>query len=562
MQSQSHAPVLATENIQTDQMIKSPFPTIPDEYYQRIQGLIKDLEKEHDITILYMCENGSRVQGIWHTDSDCDLRFIFKHNDKITYTGLGKARKGISDTIEGYSEDRVLDWQGWGIEKAVQAISHSNPSILEFLHSSIRYVSVDNFHTDCLKIVRKMHNTKSMYYHYLNMGKKNWKEHIIDSDNVPKNNVLYKKYMYILRPIFMVMYIMSPGYNVIKNDQPIINDFFELMDQIKKIYQFDQLVLTDIETVIRMKKTDKKYQGPGLKALNQWIRDFFVSEDQREQYERIEKKEKKEKKDELNFQTINSTKCKLEKEIGKINALSMKNKTISRNDYISLFSQYLMFMWLIQHPGSTPDKSHCDNNELLDQIQINDRLRQWITGIIMNENDIVENDQSELILDTRKMITYTAIEQIINGLRLIAPNDPMIRELQHISETDIILDENGIEMYFKNLLLIAWALKNEKMGKKIPSDVFSDKDVLQVIPKNTLDSVRHCVSELRPKYVCPIDPECHQMIQNDLKENEKYIREAGEKHAKKKESERQDMYKNALIEVDPDEFMDLLRKYY
>ena len=57
---------------------------------------LHDLENEYNIEIMSACESGSRVWGFNSKNSDYDMRFIYKHNDKKDYITL----KEIDDVIE------------------------------------------------------------------------------------------------------------------------------------------------------------------------------------------------------------------------------------------------------------------------------------------------------------------------------------------------------------------------------------------------------------------------------------------------------------------------------
>ena len=472
-----------------------------------------------------------------------------------------------------------------GIEKAIKAISQSNPSMIELLYSSICYISDNDFHKDCLKIVERMHNNKSLYYHYLNMAKKNWKLHIIDSEGHDNPTVLYKKYLYVLRPLLMTIYIQSPGYDEVKKDKPIINNFSELLDTIRELYPIDEtktrsnhhplnpMMLLDLSIVIQKKITDKTFEGPCLKNLNQWIHDFFNQEEERDVYNNNNNNNNgrnEEKKETAAFQTLNGTKCKLEKEIDKINLLS-KNKTISRNDYLSLFNQYLLFTWIIQHPDNNNVPSSII--ELLDQVTIDEKLKEWIRKIMITTEEfkVIEKDFEEQMMK-RKMITETALNQLAGTLRMIESDEmknPMLQWIHEIShefeETGKLpsnhLSANIIDWYLKGQLSLLWLLKNEK-GLKISPDILAAKEAQQIIPKELLDSARRLLNNLRLKYACPVNHEFHRMIQADFKTNSQIVESACEKNAKKKGEKRQEMYKDAMVKIPPKEFIDLLGKYY
>src|SRR5207247_611175 len=148
--------------------------------------------------------------------------------------------------------------------------------------SEIVYVSRDNFMEECLALVNRMHNIKSLYYHYLNMAKKNWMMFIKD-----KQQVAYKKYLYVLRPLLILIHIQSENYDKSRRDRTIINDFYQLLDVVRKMYndetinvskphpyQFTDNVKKDLDVLLNLKR-QKGYEGPPLIGMNDWIVSFF-----------------------------------------------------------------------------------------------------------------------------------------------------------------------------------------------------------------------------------------------------------------------------------------------
>ena len=93
------------------------------------------LEVEEDIEVLFACESGSRAWGIESSDSDYDVRFIYKRPVR-DYLVLGERK----DTIHRMYEDNLYDFAGWDLDKALSLSYKSNPSILEWMASDIIYV--------------------------------------------------------------------------------------------------------------------------------------------------------------------------------------------------------------------------------------------------------------------------------------------------------------------------------------------------------------------------------------------------------------------------------------
>ena len=50
---------------------------LPDAMRTRVLEELQRIEREHDVTVLYACESGSRAWGFASTDSDYDVRFVY-----------------------------------------------------------------------------------------------------------------------------------------------------------------------------------------------------------------------------------------------------------------------------------------------------------------------------------------------------------------------------------------------------------------------------------------------------------------------------------------------------
>ena len=61
----------------------------------RIIGELEKIENDNDVTVLYACESGSRAWGFNREDSDYDVRFIYKRNNRRDYLTLSEKRDVI-----------------------------------------------------------------------------------------------------------------------------------------------------------------------------------------------------------------------------------------------------------------------------------------------------------------------------------------------------------------------------------------------------------------------------------------------------------------------------------
>ena len=92
-----------------------------------------DIEKEHDVKILYAVESGSRAWGFESSDSDYDVRFVYAHRKNWYLNILPK-----KDVIE-YPITDEFDYSGWDLRKTMFLINKSNPVFFEWLKSPIVY---------------------------------------------------------------------------------------------------------------------------------------------------------------------------------------------------------------------------------------------------------------------------------------------------------------------------------------------------------------------------------------------------------------------------------------
>jgi len=131
-----------------------------------------------------------------------DIRFIFIYNDHKKYVSL----KPIKDSIDGFSEDRLYDWNGWDITKALKLLHQMNPSITEWLYSPIVYHKNDafDFLEPCKRLIEDEQRLMPLIYHYRSMAKSNYKTHIENKDLVK-----IKKYLYVIRPAGMCEWLLK-----------------------------------------------------------------------------------------------------------------------------------------------------------------------------------------------------------------------------------------------------------------------------------------------------------------------------------------------------------------
>ncbi len=170
---------------------------IPEKQREKILKRLKNAEDEHNIKILYACESGSRAWGFASKDSDYDIRFLYTRNKEWYLSFDIEYRR---DVIEYKIVDEI-DCNGWDIKKALYLFTRTNGALIEWLNSPIIYIESGNFAQNLRELIPKAMNDIALRYHYSHMARNNAKEYLFHE------KVKRKKYFYVLRPLFAILYI-------------------------------------------------------------------------------------------------------------------------------------------------------------------------------------------------------------------------------------------------------------------------------------------------------------------------------------------------------------------
>jgi len=199
-----------------------------------VRGLILQqlacIEREHQVTILFACESGSRGWGFASPDSDYDVRFVYLHRLPWYLTVHG-GRDVIEQPISG-----ELDINGWELRKASGLMHNSNPVLLEWLRSPIIYRQHAPWAQRLHTLAQQHFSCLRGWHHYVSMAKKNLRAHLSGEQ------VRHKKYFYTLRPLLAARWIRE-----YRSVPPM--RFAELVSALVT----DQALLDEINTLLRVK---------------------------------------------------------------------------------------------------------------------------------------------------------------------------------------------------------------------------------------------------------------------------------------------------------------------
>ncbi|WP_174730304.1 nucleotidyltransferase domain-containing protein [Mesobacillus harenae] len=224
---------------------------------EHIIEVLKQIEKDYEVKILFACESGSRAWGFPSKDSDFDVRFIYIQ--KVDwYLSIDPKR----DVIEIPTRDslsrpvhELLDVSGWELTKALRLFRKSNPPLLEWMRSNIVYYKSYSTIEKMSQLASEVFVPASGLYHYLNMAKGNFRDYLQGQE------VKVKKYFYVLRPILAARWIEQ--FNTIP---PI--EFDILLDELLPEGELKEQVRT---LLIRKKAGEELDLEPKIEIINQFL---------------------------------------------------------------------------------------------------------------------------------------------------------------------------------------------------------------------------------------------------------------------------------------------------
>ena len=204
---------------------------------EKILNKLNEIEQKEKVKILLAVESGSRAWGFASPDSDYDVRFIYVR-PREAYLRLEKQRDVIELPIEG-----ELDVNGWDLDKTLQLLRASNPTLFEWFSSPIVYRETA-FADEFRSVMQKYFSSKRGLSHYLSMASSNYREYL------KGETVKAKKYFYVLRPVLACRWILDKG-----TPPPML--FSELVEA-----ELDPALLPDVNRLL-----DLKMNAPEIKTI-------------------------------------------------------------------------------------------------------------------------------------------------------------------------------------------------------------------------------------------------------------------------------------------------------
>ncbi len=169
--------------------------TVNNDILEEGKKRLTQIELDHNIEILWAVESGSRAWGFASTDSDYDIRFIYRH-PRDWYLSVKENR----DVIEPPIAD-LWDMSGWDIRKSLRLALKSNPTLHEWLASPIVYMGNEAFHRELRQIVQESFGIGTLLHHYCSMAVTQLRR-MQGGDEVK-----LKSYFYGYRPVLALQWI-------------------------------------------------------------------------------------------------------------------------------------------------------------------------------------------------------------------------------------------------------------------------------------------------------------------------------------------------------------------
>ncbi len=244
-------------------VVRSAHPVEP-EVRARVLAELADIERRHDVVVLFACESGSRGWGFASPDSDYDVRFVYAHR-RDWYLRVEPQR----DVIERPLDDE-LDVSGWELRKTLQLLHRSNPTLLEWLDSPVMYREDARWVPRLRSLAAAFFSPLRGRHHYLSMAKKNFRGYL------QGETVRFKKYLYVLRPLLAARWV----------DMGLGMPPMRFADLVAGTVH-DSTVLAEIDALLELKMSASEGEyGPRRPAIHALIESMLADAEHEREYKR------------------------------------------------------------------------------------------------------------------------------------------------------------------------------------------------------------------------------------------------------------------------------------
>ena len=203
---------------------------------------IEEFRENFNKKLILLCESGSGTYGFKSETSDTDIRGVFIEDNSLVL-GLRKPR----NTIEGFSPDRMVDWQIFELEKFLRLLIKPNFNIMEWVYTPYQYVDYPPIFMEIADLSLSQILGNHVRGWAYSIYKMNW--------NDPK------KCIYAIRPLMVYINLCETG--EFESDITKISNRFDLTDH--------------VDTLIDLYRGNRKVSDM-MRATNLRIYDDLVEE--------------------------------------------------------------------------------------------------------------------------------------------------------------------------------------------------------------------------------------------------------------------------------------------
>ena len=190
----------------------------------KIPELLKLIEKQNKITILFAVEAGSRAWELNSQESDYDVHFVY-YRTLEEYISVNKLSEEISagfdkDFNQVKREGAFIEMNGFDIFKYFKLLSSSNVATIEWINSDIVYIA--NNYGELKSYFESNFNKSKAFLQLYNMSKGSYKSFTM------KKDLNIKKYLHCIRLLLGAQYVLNykklPNTSMIKNLEELEKD--------------------------------------------------------------------------------------------------------------------------------------------------------------------------------------------------------------------------------------------------------------------------------------------------------------------------------------------------
>lgn len=227
--------------------------TIPETLFNDAKTLLRGVEAQYGVRILYAAEAGSRSWGFASTNADVDVRFIYvrpvKHYLRLTQP---------EETIV-HEADAMWDIKGWDLRHVLTTLRDGDTTLVQWLYSPIVYRNHPLFLSEMRKLLDKAHPLSRLYWSYRSTAH----AHAVMLRN--ETEVSVKRFIYIVQAVL--------AFTWVEREATIPPMRF---DELVKGLITDEALLTEIDTLIQIKRNSVEDAMADKRVFNHTV--AFIEE--------------------------------------------------------------------------------------------------------------------------------------------------------------------------------------------------------------------------------------------------------------------------------------------